>query len=235
MTNEEIEQTLQLVVRNQTRLSEAQIRYGEKQSQLDEVIKQVTNSYQALMGLLRVQEERFIGHDRWRGSSDDKLTGPVNTQMKYEMRQERLEEAFSQVAESQLIIVQLASVHGERLDTLDKVTVQSESRLAALIDAQIQLSHCVEALTSNIVTLNGCVDRIGARLDQAAEQIKALATAQARTDEQIKTLLDNGALAKPRRKSTKTVKKEKSSDHQIDSTSLENNPPGEPGVERVDA
>ena len=67
MTNEEIEQTLQLVVRNQTRLSEAQIRFGEKQAHLDEVVKQVTNSYQALMGLLRVQEERLIGHDRWRG------------------------------------------------------------------------------------------------------------------------------------------------------------------------
>jgi hypothetical protein len=228
MTSEEIEQTLQLVVRNQTRLSEAQIRFEARQTQLDEVIKQVASSYQSLIESLSVKEERSDGHGRWRGAPDERLTAPVNAQVKYEVRQERLEEAFSQVAESQLIIVQLASVHGERLDAHDKANLQTENRLAALIDAQIQLSHCVEALTSNISTLNGCIDMIGAHLDQAAEQIKALATAQTRTDEQIKLLLGRDVPAKPGRKSTKTAKKERPGDQQTDSTSLENNQPGEP-------
>ncbi|HKQ79753.1 MAG TPA: hypothetical protein VJ810_39025 [Blastocatellia bacterium] len=223
MTSEEIEQTLQLVVRNQNRLSEAQIRFGERQAQLDEVIKQVAASHQALIEHFRVQDERVDSHDKWRNVSEEKLTAPINSQVKFEVRQERLEEAFSQVAESQLMVVQLAGVHGERLDGHDKAMDQAESRFTSLIEAQIQLTHCVHALTTNISTL-------GAHLDQAVQQIKALATAQTRTDEQIRQWIDNST--KPARKSTRTAKKGRPGAEQRDSTGYENNPLGEPGVER---
>ena len=241
MTSEEIERTLQLIVRNQTSLSEAQIRFGARQAQLDEDIKQVATSYQDLIELIKAQEERIDVHGRRRGASDEKLVERVNAQVRYEVRQDRLEEAFSQVAESQLVIVQLASIHSERLDGHDNANIQTESRFAALIDAQIQLSQCVGALTSNMATLasdiaalNGCIDRIGAHLDKAVEQINALASAQTRTDEQIRASLEREVSTKPARKSTRTAKKGRASDHQIDSTSLENNPPGEPGAERGD-
>jgi hypothetical protein len=225
MTSEEIEQTLQIVVRNQSRLSEAQIRFGERQAQIDEALKQVAASQQSLIEHLKVREE---GRDVWRGASNEKLAGPVNAQVKYDVRQERLEEAFGQVAESQFMIVQLASVHGDRLDGLDKANIQTDNRFAAMIDAQMQLSHCVHALASNIAILNGCIDRIGSHLDQAVEQIKALATAQTRTDEQIKQMVESSK--KSPRKSTRTAKKARPNESQGDSTSLENTSRGEPGA-----
>jgi phage terminase Nu1 subunit (DNA packaging protein) len=98
-----------------------------------------------------------------------------------------------------------------------------------LIDAQIQLTHRVDTLTGDIAALNGRaaatderLDRmaerveahdqqfgkIGAHLDQAVEAIKALAEAQARTDEQIRSLLDrNGSKPRPVAKSKKAAKK----------------------------
>jgi chromosome segregation ATPase len=228
MTSEEIERTLQIVVGNQTRLSEAQIRFGARQAELDEVIKQLAMSHQELLERFKAQEERIDGADSRNGASDEKLA----TRVKYEVRQERLEEAFNQVAESQLMIVQLASVHGERLDGHDKANVQTESRLAALIDAQVQLSQCVETLASNIAAFSGCIDRIGAHLDQALEQINAFVTAQTRTDEQIKIRLDGDGSPKPRRKSTKAPKKAQANDYQRESTRVTKDPSREPGAER---
>lgn len=228
MTSEEIERTLQIVVGNQTRLSEAQIRFGARQAELDEVIKQLATSHQELLERFKAREERIDGADRSNGASGEKLA----TQVKYEVRQEQLEEAFSQVAESQLMIVQLAGVHGERLDGHDQANVQTESRLAALIDAQVQLSQCVETLASTIAAFSGSIDRIGVHLDQAVEQIKAFGTAQTRTDEQIKILLDGAGSTKPRRKSTKAPKKAQANDYQRESTRVTKDPSREPGAER---
>jgi hypothetical protein len=216
MTIEEIERTIEIIVGNQARLTQEQIKLGARQAQLDEFVKEVAVSHQALIERLRVQEERNDDHDRWRDAIDEKLAA----QVKYEVRQERIEEAFSQVAESQHVIVQLASAHGERLDG-------TESRLSALIDAQVQLSHCMETLARNIAALN---DRIGAHLNQAGEQIKALATAQTLTDEQIKILLEGSK--KTGRASTKVAKKGGRSDNSRDSKSIAKSPSGESGAER---
>ena len=213
MTTEEIERTIEIIVGNQARLTQEQMKLGARQAQLDEVIKEVAASHQALIENLRVQEERNDDHDRWRDAVDEKLAA----QVKYEVRQERIEEAFSQVAESQHVIVQLASAHGDRLDG-------TESRLSALIDAQIQLSHCMETLARNIAALN---DRIGAHLDQAGDQIKALATAQTLTDEQIKIFLEGPK--KTVRASTKVAKKGGRSDNSRDSRGIEKSAAGEPG------
>jgi len=219
MTSEEIERTIEIVVGNQARLTQEQIKLGARQARLDEIIKQVDTSHQALIERLRVQEERVDGHDKWLDAADEKLAAHINAQVKYEVRQERMEEALSQVAESHHIIVQLASAQGERLDGHDKADVQTESRLAALIDAQIQLSH-------NIAALNGCIDRIGVHLDQVAEQINSLVTAQTRTDEQIKILLDRDGAKKTERTTTKVAKKGGRSGQPRDSKSLANNLPG---------
>src|SRR5262249_15870020 len=121
-------------------------------------------------------------------------------------------------AESHHIIVQLASAQGERLDGHDKADVQTESRLAALIDAQIQLSH-------NIAALNGGIDRIGAHLDQVEEQRSSLATRQERTAEQIKILVEREGAKKTERTTTKVAKKGGRSGQPSDSKSLANNLP----------
>ena len=149
MTGEETERILKTAAGNLAPLTEAQIRFEAVQAQFDEVIKQVATSHQALIELFRVQEERIDGYNRWRDATDEKIDALINAQVKYGVRQERLEEAFRQVAESRLVLVQLASVHGERLEGHDNATVHTESRLDALIDAQIRLSHHTPVIRQN--------------------------------------------------------------------------------------
>jgi len=172
----------------------AKERTKETRLKLDKIIQEIFND-ERLKGL-KLEEE-----------ADQRLSALINTQVRYEVRQELLEEAFRQVAESHQVLVQLASSHGERLDGHGKANVQTDSRLDALIDAQIQLLSRVETLTSGIAALNGSIDRIGAHLDQAVGQIKALADAQTLTDEQIKILLARGGSTKTARASTKAAKK----------------------------
>ena len=174
--------------------AEAEERTRETRLKLDKILQEIFDSER-----LKLKEKE---------EADQRLDALIDAQVKYEARQERLEEAFLQVAESHHLSAQLAGFHGQRLDGHEQANIQTESRLDALIDMQIQLSHRVDALTSDIAALNGRVDRIGAHLDQAVEQIKALAAAQTRTDEQIKILIGREGSKKTGRTSTKVAKKE---------------------------
>src|SRR5215475_9716113 len=167
--------------------AETEERTRETRLNLERILKEIFDNER-----LKLEEE-----------AEQRFSALNNTQVRYDVRQERLEEAFSQVAESHHVIVQLASVHGERLDGYGKASVQTESRLDVLIDAQMQFLRHMDTLTSDIAALNGRIERIGAHLDRAAEQIISLATVQTRTDEQIKILLDRDGSKKTRRPSTK--------------------------------
>ena len=210
MTSEEIERTLQLVVGNQARLSEAQIRLGAKQAELDEIIKHVAASHQTLIECIKSLEERIDEHDKWRDSSEEKLA----SQVKYEVRQDRLEDAFNQVVESHHLIIQLASLHGERLDGHDQANGLTESRFVALIDAQLQLSQSVHALTENIASM-------GTHLELTVEQVKVNAISQ---------IVDQQALLASKKPARKTSRISKKARHieQIESPGPENNQPIEP-------
>ncbi|MGH9841987.1 MAG: hypothetical protein ACREEM_24790 [Blastocatellia bacterium] len=143
----------------------------------------------------------------------------------HEARQAKLEEAFRQVAESHQAIVQLAGIHEDRLDSQDEGQVHTDARLDALIDSQIQLTQRVDTLTGDIAALNGHFEQTDERLNRMSEraeahdrqlgqiderlsqvaalqsgnagQIKVLIEAQARTDEQIRLLLDRNGVAPP--------------------------------------
>jgi len=218
MTSEEIERTLQTVAENQAKHSadiaeidrmlaaslQSQDRYDEQLSAIREIMHDLADKHLK-------NEERFAEL--------------AEARERHEIRMAQLEASY-ELFEG--FVRDFKNETNQRLDGQDEANVQTESRLDALIDAQIQLTHRVDTLTADIAAVNGRLEetdvrldrmseraeahderlgRIGGHLDQAVEAIRALAEAQARTDEQIKTLLDRNGAKKPRRKSTKAAKK----------------------------
>ena len=108
---------------------------------------------------------------------------------------ERLEEAFRLVAESYQTLVHLAVIHDQRLGEHNEANARAESRLDALIDAQMRL-------TADIASVNGHFDKVTGALE-------ALVSAQARTDELFRLMLGrNGSAAAAKAKVKKEKKKE---------------------------
>jgi len=203
MTVEEIEQTLLTVAGNQAQLTEAQIKSEARQERLNETVKQIAESHQTIIQLVRMQEERLDGHDIALRATDEKLNALIDAQIGLESRQARLEESHQ-------LLVQLARIQEERIDGQDEARRETNSRLDALIDSQIQLTQRVDTLTGDITALNVRFERTDERLDRIAalqadnaEQIKLLIAAQARTDEQFRLLLERNGASKPKRKTAK--------------------------------
>lgn len=214
MTIEEVERILQIVAGNQARfteaqidndarqarlddavkrLTEAQINNEKRQARLDETLEQITEAHKLLIELVRIQEESLDGFDVAHRATDEKLSALVDAHVGFEARQAKIEESFQ-------LLVQLAMIQEKRIDGHDEAFRQANGKFDALIDAQIRLTERVD-------TLNGRVDTIGEHLDQAVMQIKALASAQTRTDKQIKTLLARNGATKPVREATTVAKK----------------------------
>jgi len=128
----------------------------------------------------------------------------AEAQIGHESRMTRVEESFKealhQIAISIQQLTQLATAAYSRLDSLEEGQVHSDARFDALIDAQIQLTRHGDALTGAIVVVNG-------RFDKVVDAFEALAEVQARTDKQIRMLLDRNGATKSGRKSTKAAKK----------------------------
>jgi chromosome segregation ATPase len=168
MTSEEIEQTLQRVAVAIEHLTQAAVRADKRQDDADSA----------------------------RREADERIEALINAQVRYEARHERLEEAFRQVAASQAQLVEMLQLHEDRLDGQDEANVHTESRLDALIDSQIRLTERVDTLTRDIAAVNGRAAATDERLDRMAGMIESLTQAQARTDEQIRTLVErNGGSA----------------------------------------
>jgi SHS2 domain-containing protein len=182
--------------------------------EIERAFQQVALSIQQLTQVAVGTDARLDASDTARREANERIEALINAQVRYEARQEKLEEAFRQVAAAHVQLVEMIRLHENRLDGHDGANAHAESRLDALINSQIQLTERVDTLTMDIAAVNGGVERIGDRLDQAAalqaanaEQIKALIAAQARTDEQIRLLLDrNGS---PKIKAKKAVKRAK--------------------------
>jgi|SRR5215813_8448051 len=128
----------------------------------------------------------------------------AEAQIGHESRMTRVEESFKEalhrIAISIQQLTQLATAAYSRLDSLEEEQVHSDARFDALIDAQIQLTRHGDALTGAIVVVNG-------RFDKVVDAFEALAEVQARTDKQIRMLLDRNGATKSGRKSTKAAKK----------------------------
>jgi chromosome segregation ATPase len=145
MTVEEIERTLQHVAAAMGQLTQAAVHADERQDAADSA----------------------------RREADGRIAALINAQVRFEARQEKLEEAFRQVAASHVQLVELLQRHEDRLDGHDDANERTDARLDALIDAQISARMQAEAR--------------GRLLD---EKLAQLAEAQARTDEQIRLLIE---------------------------------------------
>ncbi len=219
MTIEEVTQNLQTVASNQAQFSfdldalrerteklsgasqlleEASALHQEvlrnheaRQAKLEESFRHVAESNQQLVQMLARHEEWLDEHDTARRDADDRFDALINAQVRYEARQERLEEAFRRIAEAHQTLVQLISIHEERLDAGDEARAHTDVRLDGLIDAQIGFDERLARLADAQAQYRRQAEERGARLDEKLAQLQA---AQARTDEQIKLLLDrNGS------------------------------------------
>jgi hypothetical protein len=145
MTVEEIERTLQRVAVAIEQITQVAVRVDERQDAAD-LARRKTDSY---------------------------IEALVNAQVRYDARQEKLEEAFRQVAESHVRLVEMLQLHEKRLDGQDAEQERTDGRLDVLIDDQISARE-------------QAAER-GRLLD---EKLGRLAEAQARADEQIRLLLE---------------------------------------------
>jgi hypothetical protein len=147
MTVEEIERTLQHVAVAIEQITKVAVRVDEKQDAADLARRKTDSHIEAL----------------------------VNAQVRYDARQEKLEEAFRQVAESHVRLVEMLQLHENRLDDQGAAQERTDGRLDVLIDDQISARE-------------QAAER-GRLLD---EKLARLAEAQARADEQIRLLLERG-------------------------------------------
>ena len=147
-----------------------------------------------LVEMLKRHLERFDGQDAAVKDADERPDARAGAHARYEARLERLEEAFRHVAESYQTLVHLAVIHDERLGEHNEANTRTESLLDALIDAQMQL-------TADTGAING-------RFDKVAGALEALVSAQTRTDELFRLMLErNGSAATLKTKVKKAKKK----------------------------
>ena len=162
----------------------------EMELALGKVLLPVFADYLQEMGLLEAGEQQKTA----KKGRDDEMTieETVNkiagAQLGHAFRLSRIEDGFQQIA----------------------VAIQQLAKIVSATDEQLE---------SDIAALNGRFERIDAILESVAElqrenasQLKALIAAQARTDEQIRFLLDgSGSTAGPKtRKAVKKVVKKES-------------------------
>jgi len=224
MTIEEITQTLQTVASNQAKHGEMHSRHRSDIAELDRMLElslQSQNRYDERLAqvseIMRTLADKQL-------KNEELFAELAAARERHEVRMGQLEaiyelleqfvrdfrnETHDHFAETDKKLSALAEAQART----DEQMKRTDKRVDALAQNIVDVTRDIAALTRNITSVNGRVSQIGERLDQvaalqmaSAEQIKALASAQARTDEQIGKLLDrNGSTAKP--KTRKKVKK----------------------------
>ncbi|MCG3159732.1 MAG: hypothetical protein JMDDDDMK_00747 [Acidobacteria bacterium] len=234
MTLEEITQTLQTVASNQAQTSadigalreqteklagasqvledaaalhQQVLRdHATRQAMLEKSSLRIAEAHQTLVQMLAHHEERLDGQDVARREADDRLDALINAQVRYEARQERLDAAFRQIAESHQTLVQMLAIHEDRLDAGDKSQSHTDGRLDALLDSQIDFNARLMEIAEIQAARKREADERGARLDARLAQ---LAEAQARTDERIRALLERNGSKKPKASAKKSAAKKR--------------------------
>jgi chromosome segregation ATPase len=201
MTTEEITRILQTVAQNQARADEEFAMLLKSHNRYEERLATISDIMHDLADKQIKNEERFA-------ETDKRFAQLADAQMRHEARMAQLEANY-ELFEG--FVRDFRNETNQRLDGHDEANVQTESRLDALIDTQIQLTHRVDALTADISVVNGRAAATDDRLDRMAGMVEALVSAQARTDEQIRSLLDrNGSTLKAKKKPAKKAGKKRS-------------------------
>jgi len=147
--------------------------------EIERTLQNVALSIQQLTQVAVRTDARLDASDSARHEVDERIEALINAQVRYEARQEKLEEAFRLVASSHAQLVEMIRLHENRLDGHDHAQARTDGRLDVLIDDQISARSQAEER--------------GRLLD---EKLARLAEAQARTDEQIRMLAAGNGGAK---------------------------------------
>ncbi|MBO0863061.1 MAG: hypothetical protein J2P21_32115 [Chloracidobacterium sp.] len=139
--------------------------------EIERTLQNVALSIQQLTQVAVRTDARLDQADAHRREADERIAALINAQVRYEARQEKLEEAFRLVAQSHAQLVEMIRIHESRLDDHDQAQARTDGRLDALIDDQISARAQAEER--------------GRILD---EKLARLTEAQARADEQIRML-----------------------------------------------
>ncbi|HEX5085384.1 MAG TPA: hypothetical protein VFY40_25385, partial [Blastocatellia bacterium] len=139
--------------------------------QIERAFQQVAQSIQQLSQVAVRTDARLDAAEAGGREADERVEALINAQVRYEARQEKLEEAFRLVAQSHAQLVGMIQMHENRLDGQDEAQERTDVRLDALIDDQISARSQAEER--------------GRLLD---EKLRLLSEAQARADEQIRAL-----------------------------------------------
>jgi peptidoglycan hydrolase CwlO-like protein len=94
-------------------------------------------------------------------------------------------------------LVRVSLSFDERQDALAAAQANSNAKIAALADAQIQTQEALVKLTGNVaeiaarmVELVGKVDELAGRMDELAGTMDELAESQKHTDQRLDALID---------------------------------------------
>lgn len=147
--------------------------------QIEQTLQQVALFIQQLSEVAVHTDARLDAAETGRREVDKHIEALINAQVRYEARQEKLEEAFRQVAVSHARLIEMLQLHENRLDGHDEAQARTDGRMDALIDDQISAREQAEER--------------GRLLD---EKLARLAEAQARADEQIRLLMEREEGAK---------------------------------------
>ncbi len=155
--------------------------------EIERAFQQVALSIQQLTQIAARTEERLDASDTARQDTGEKLDALINAQVRYEARQERMEEAFRQIAESHQALIGLLRIQEERIDGHDGAQQSTDARLDALIDAQIGFDERLARIAAAQAEHRKLAEERHARLD---EKLVQLAAAQAKTEERIEELFN---------------------------------------------
>jgi chromosome segregation ATPase len=140
--------------------------------EIERTLQSVALSIQQLSQVAVRTDARLDASDSVRRETDERIEALINAQVRFEARQEKLEEAFRLVAQSHAQLVEMIQIHENRLDGQDQAQERTDGRLDALIDDQISARSQAEERGR---ILDGKLARLSEAQARADEQIRMLA------------------------------------------------------------
>ncbi|MGH9838039.1 MAG: hypothetical protein ACREEM_04570 [Blastocatellia bacterium] len=151
--------------------------HESRQAKLEEAFRQVAESHQALVQLAGIHEERLDSHEEGQAHTDARLDALIDSQIQLTQRVDTL------TGDIAALTGDIAALNGHFEQTDERLNRMSERD---------------EEHDQHLGQIDERLSQVAALQSGNAEQIKALIEAQARTDEQIRLLLDRNGVAPPK-------------------------------------
>jgi hypothetical protein len=109
--------------------------------QIERAFQQVALSIQQLSQVAVRTDARLDAAEAGHRETDERIEALINSQVRYEARQEKLEDAFRLVAESHAQLVEMIRLHEGRIDGHDEAQERTDGRLDAVIDGRRETTN----------------------------------------------------------------------------------------------